>query len=55
MMDFLNLKHYFNSPPNTQKAIFVASAFVTSFFKKLCFGKSGGIRTIKVEAIMGWD
>jgi hypothetical protein len=53
MMDFLNFDHYFNSPLNIRKAIFVASAFVISFLKKLCFGIGGGTRTIK-EAIMGW-
>jgi hypothetical protein len=31
----------------------VASAFVISFLKKLCFGIGGGIRIIKVEAITG--
>jgi hypothetical protein len=32
----------------------VASAFVISFLKKLCFGKRGNTIIIKVEAITGW-
>ncbi len=49
-MDFLNLSHYFNSPLNIQKAIFVASALITPSLKKLCFGIRGGTRVIELEA-----
>ncbi len=42
MMDFLNFSHYFNTLINIEKAIFVASAFIASSLKKLCFGIGGG-------------
>jgi hypothetical protein len=32
----------------------VASVLITPSLKKLCFGTRGGIKVIKLEAIMGW-
>jgi hypothetical protein len=52
-MDFVNFSHYFNSHLNIRKAIFVASALITPFLKKLCFGIKGGIRVIELE--VSWD
>jgi hypothetical protein len=48
-MDFLNFSHYFSSPPNIRKAIFVASALITPY----C-GIRGGTRVIELEVIMQW-
>ncbi len=53
-MDFLNFNHYFSSPPNIWKTIFVASVLIAPSLKKLCFGTKGGTGVIKLEAIMEW-
>jgi hypothetical protein len=54
IIDFLNFSHYFSSPLDIQKAIFVTSALITPSLKKLCFGTRGGTKVMKLEAIMGW-
>ncbi len=53
-MDFLIFSHYFSYVLDIQKAIFMASAWITPSLKKLHFGARGGIGIIKLEAIMGW-
>ncbi len=55
IMDFVNFSHYFSSPPDIWKAIFVPSALITPSLKKLCFGIKGGTRVIELEAIMVWQ
>jgi hypothetical protein len=53
-MDFLNFNHYFTSLPNIRKEIYVASALITPYLKKLCFYITGGTKVMGLEAIMGW-
>ncbi len=50
-MDFLNFSHYFNSLPDIQKEICVASALITPSLKKICLSIRGGIGVIELEVI----